>query len=197
MNASDNPEPDRVASFAGADERARRLRLDEVERLARLPAVEWMFYVESAGYAEKYGVDKATLKRMVEAVIKENEKKEREKRQIEARGEKEKERKADKKERLDRQVKKDETKKAEKKERERQKALATIVKLPRSEHEATLQELSRRLDEDLDGLREELALRRVSRGPSRLTARSCWTRRRRNSDATLSSTTKLLAPSTR
>lgn len=122
---------------------------------------------------------------------------EREKRQIEARGEKEKERKADKKERLDRQVKKDETKKAEKKERERQKALATIVKLPRSEHEATLQELSRRLDEDLDGLREELALRRVSRGPSRLTARSCWTRRRRNSDATLSSTTKLLAPSTR
>ena len=157
MNASDNPEPDRVASFAGADERARRLRL-EVERLARLPTVEWMFYVESAGYAEKYGVDKATLKHMVEAVIKENEKKEREKRQIEARGEKEKERKADKKERLDRQVKKDETKKAEKKERERQKALATIVKLPRSEHEATLQELSRRLDEDLDGLREELAL---------------------------------------
>ena len=196
MNSSDNPEPDRVASFPGADERARRLRL-EVERLARLPTVEWMFYVESAGYAEKYGVDKATLKRMVEAVIKENEKKEREKRQIEARGEKEKERKADKKERLDRQVKKDETKKAEKKERERQKALATIVKLPRSEHEATLQELSRRLDEDLDGLREELALRRVSRGPSRLTARSCWTRRRRNSDATLSSTTKLLAPSTR
>lgn len=195
MSGDDNG--DKVVRLPGVDEeRARRLKV-EVERLAHQSTTEWIYYVETPGYAEKYGVDKATLKRMVEAVIKENEKKEREKRQIEARGEKEKERKADKKERLDRQVKKDETKKAEKKERERQKALATIVKLPRSEHEATLQELSRRLDEDLDGLREELALRRVSRGPSRLTARSCWTRRRRNSDATLSSTTKLLAPSTR
>jgi hypothetical protein len=168
MNASDNPEPDRVVGFPGADECARRLRL-EVERLSRLPTVEWQYYVEYEGHAEKFGVDKAVLRRMVEAVVKETEKKEREKqaerRRIEARADKqrvtkdrEEERKADKKERLDRQTKKEDERKAEKKERERQKALAAIAKLPRNEHEAKLRELSRRLDEDLDGLREELAL---------------------------------------
>src|SRR5262249_17273190 len=135
----------------------------------RLPTIEWMFYVESEGHAEKYGVDKTVLKRMVEAVIKEREKTQRdeqaERRRIEDRADKQRtaeerkqERKADKEQRLDRQAKKDAEKQAERKERERQKALATIVKLPRSEHEAKLQELSRRLDEDLDGLRGELAL---------------------------------------
>ena len=168
MNASDNPEPDRVVGFPGADECARRLRL-EVERLSRLPTVEWQYYVEYEGHAEKFGVDKAVLRRMVEAVVKETEKKEREKqaerRRIEARADKqrvtkdrEEERKADKKERLDRQTKKEDERKAEKKERERQKELAAIVKLPRSEHETKLQQLARRLDEDLDGLREELDL---------------------------------------
>src|SRR5262245_51827059 len=135
IGASEDSETDRVVSFPGDEEKARRLRV-EVERLSRLPTVEWMFYLD--GTAEKHGVDTATLKRMVEAVIKENEKKEREKRQIETRGEKEKERKGDKKERLDRQVKKESERKAERKERERQKALAAIAKLPRSEHEAKL-----------------------------------------------------------
>ena len=159
---------DHVVSFPGTDEGAHRLRA-EVERLARLSTIEWMFYVESEGHAEKYGVDKTVLKRMVEAVIKEREKKQRderaERRRIEDRADKQRtaeerkqERKADKEQRLDRQAKKNAEKQAERKERERQKALATIVKLPRSEHEAKLQELSRRLDEDLDGLREELAL---------------------------------------
>ena len=47
------PKPEEVTP----EERARRLRI-EVERLARLPTVEWMYYVESVGYAEKYGTDK-------------------------------------------------------------------------------------------------------------------------------------------
>jgi hypothetical protein len=46
------------------EERARRLGV-EVERLTRLPPAEWMFYVQSEGYADKYGVDKATLKQMI------------------------------------------------------------------------------------------------------------------------------------
>src|SRR5262249_13481023 len=56
------------------EERARRLKV-EVERLAQLSTTEWMFYVATESYAAKYGVDCATLKRMVEAVVKENEKK--------------------------------------------------------------------------------------------------------------------------
>jgi|SRR5215471_998999 len=162
------PETDRVVSFPGDEERARRLQT-EVERLSRLSTVEWMYYVESEGYAEKYGIDKTVLRQMVEAVIAETKKKQcdeqAERRRIEDRADKQRtaeerkqERKADKEQRLDRQAKKDAEKKAERKERERQKALATIAKLPRSEHEAQLRELSRRLDEDLGGLREELAL---------------------------------------
>ena len=83
---------DKIVDFpVTAEERARRLRA-EVERLSRLPAVEWMYYVESEGYAERYDVDNAALKRMVQAAIKEAEKKQRaelaERGRIEARAEK-------------------------------------------------------------------------------------------------------------
>ena len=65
MSASDNPETGRVVSFpGGTEEHARRLRA-EVDRLAQLPTVEWMLYTADENYAAKYGVDKATLKRMV------------------------------------------------------------------------------------------------------------------------------------
>ena len=59
------------------EERARRLR-GEVDRLASQPAVEWLFYVESGGVAEKHGVSRAVLKEMVETTIRANEKKARE-----------------------------------------------------------------------------------------------------------------------
>ena len=59
------------------EERARRLKV-EVERLAGLPAVERLFYIESDGVAEKHGVSRAVLKEMVEATIRANEKKARE-----------------------------------------------------------------------------------------------------------------------
>jgi hypothetical protein len=61
-----------------AEEKARRLRA-EVERLSLLSPLERTFYIETdaAKYAEKYDIDKATLKRMVEAVVKEAEKKQR------------------------------------------------------------------------------------------------------------------------
>jgi hypothetical protein len=59
------------------EEQARRLR-SEVERLARLPAVEWRFYVESDDVAEKHGVPRGVLKELVETTIKTNEKQARE-----------------------------------------------------------------------------------------------------------------------
>jgi hypothetical protein len=77
VTASDNPESDRVVEFPGSEEKARRLRV-EVERLARLPTVEWMFYAANESHAAKYGVDCSTLKRMVEVIVKETEKKQRE-----------------------------------------------------------------------------------------------------------------------
>ena len=59
------------------EERARRLET-EVDRLANLPAVEWMYYLSDGGVAEKHGVSRAAMRAMVEATIRENEKKARE-----------------------------------------------------------------------------------------------------------------------
>ena len=168
------PAPEPVSD----EERARRLKV-EVDRLARMSAAEWLYYVELPGYAEKYGVDKATLRAMVEAAAKEIEKKRREDagelRRREARDEKrrdtavrEADRKADRaadraerrareqeraQERRDREA----TKAAEKKEKEKQKAFTAIVKLPTVEHEERLRTLARQLGENIDALREEFA----------------------------------------
>ena len=59
------------------EERARRLKM-EVERLASLPVVERLFYVECEDVAEKHGVSRDVMKAMVEAQIKANEKRARE-----------------------------------------------------------------------------------------------------------------------
>ena len=74
------------------EERARRLTV-EVERLARLPNVEWRFYLKTDGVAEKHGMSLAEMTILIEATIKEREKKAREdraeKRRSEQRAEKE------------------------------------------------------------------------------------------------------------
>src|SRR5262249_51783577 len=118
---SDSPKSDRVIQFPDADDKARRLRV-EVERLAILSTVEWMFYVESAGYAERFGVDKAGLRRMVEAHIKGAEKEKRdeivEKRRIEDRAEK----KRTAEERKDRRARQDEERARKDEERARKEA---------------------------------------------------------------------------
>src|SRR5262245_24945516 len=89
------------------EERMCRLQA-EVERLTRLPDVERVYYVESDGYAEKYGTNKDALRKMVNTVIKER-------RQAEERDEKqqglkqrERERREEKQQQRDRQAKKDE-----------------------------------------------------------------------------------------
>ncbi len=58
------------------EERACRLKV-EVERLASLPVTEWLFYIESDGVAEKHNVSRNAMKKMIEATVKDCEKKAR------------------------------------------------------------------------------------------------------------------------
>jgi len=150
------------------EERARRLKV-EVERLASLPPVERLFYIECENVAEKHGVSRAAMKAMVEATIRENEKKAREdkaedrqrmqrveKDNVTAKREMEREQAKQKRqqERAD--------KEAERKRKEREKAFEAIAKLPRLAHEVRLAELAKRSGEDLDFLRDEFAAYYVS-----------------------------------
>jgi putative DNA primase/helicase len=183
MSADDRG--DRVVQFLAPipdEERTRRLKA-EVERLVRLSSTEWLYYVTLEGYAEKYGVDQATFKAMVEAAVKENEKKHHaeqvEQRRIEARVDRKQERE-DQRARRDR---KDEAalsrkeiererkeaerarKEAERIEREqeaarvkREAAFAEIAELPKLTHEARLKEAAKRLGEDFEFLVEEFGV---------------------------------------
>ena len=79
--AMSGDDPKQIVEFPKAEivpeERARRLKI-EVDRLASLPVVEWLFYVECKDVAEKHGFSRDVMKAMVEATIKANEKKARE-----------------------------------------------------------------------------------------------------------------------
>jgi hypothetical protein len=162
MGSSTSGDGNKVVEFPqqeiAPEERARRLRV-EVDRLARLPLVEWLFYLE--GIAEKHSVPRADLKAMVEATVRANEKKAREdkaedqqrerrvgKEQIKARREEERARREQ--ERAD--------KEAARKQKEKDRAFEALVKLPSVEHEARLAELAKRLDEDPEILRDEFAV---------------------------------------
>jgi putative DNA primase/helicase len=136
---------DTVLPFPAPDEeRARRL-VAEVERLARLPAVEWLFYVSTESYAAKYDTDCITLKKLVEAVIKETEKKARdeqtEQRRTEDRAEKQR---AAARQRADKET--------DKRARERAQEFRALAGLPRGEHAGRLAALAARLGEDPDAL---------------------------------------------
>ena len=145
------------------EERARRLKV-EVERLAGLPAVERLFYIESDDVAEKHGVSRAVLKEMVEATIRANEKKAREDkaedRQRIRRVEKNKvtaQRELAREQAKQKRKQDQADKEAERKRKERKKAFEAIGKLPVLAHEARLAEHSKRSGEDLDFLRDEFA----------------------------------------
>ena len=160
---------DKIVAFPDAEERARRLRV-EVERLSRLPTVEWLFYLPDI--AKKHGIEDTRLKQMIEAVIKAAEKQAREDRGELRRAEKQrgkarreaetKEDKARKEEERKREREEREARKAEeRKDKEKQKAFESIVKLPSSEHEGRLAALARQLGEDVTVLREEFAELRI------------------------------------
>jgi len=160
---------DKIVAFPDAEEKARRLRI-EVERLAKLPIVEWMFYLPDI--AQKHGIEVAKLKQMVEAVIRTNERAAREargelhraekqRRESEHKQEREEERKEREARKEEERRERETRKEQERKDKERQKAFAAIVKLPSAEHEGRLAALARQLGEDLDVLREEFAELRI------------------------------------
>jgi putative DNA primase/helicase len=157
------------SSPAPEEERPRRLRI-EAERLARLPTVEWMYYVALDGY-----VDSATLKKTVDAVIKETEKK-RQTEQTEQRRAEQKQEREDKRARQDeaqarkeaehavkeaeRAVKEAERVKREEeaKQKKREAVFAEIADLPKLTHETRLREAAKRLKEDYAVLVEEFTI---------------------------------------
>ena len=141
------------------EERARRVQV-EAERRARQSTVEWMFWLPSL--AQQHGIPEAKLKQMIEAQVRANEKKEREakaerrkreqrieRERADARREQERQQRAQ--ERADREAKKQ----TERKQRDRDKEFARLLKLPSAEHEPQIVALAKRLDEDLDFLRDE------------------------------------------
>jgi hypothetical protein len=151
------------------EERARRLRV-EVERLARLAPGEWLLWADEA--AEKHNVPRTDLKAMIGATIKANEAKKHEDRAEGRRREGDAERRADRQERRahqeqERAYKEQERarkereradKEAARKQKEKDQAFAKLIDLPSMEHEARLAELAKRLDEDLELLRDEFAV---------------------------------------
>jgi putative DNA primase/helicase len=102
------------------------------------------------------------MRELVEAVLKENHKKEREAKAEEQRREKcmakhraNKQREEDRKRREQEREQERADKEAAKKERGKEKAFAALIKLPKAEHEKQLIELAKRLDEDLKLLKDE------------------------------------------
>jgi hypothetical protein len=107
----------------------------------------------------KYGVKPATFKEMVKDKIRENEKKDKEAKaeaqRIEARAEKERDRARREQEGKQKAESKAAEKAAEAQRKEREKGLVEIAKLPTTQHEARLVELTKRLGEDIDALRDD------------------------------------------
>ena len=146
--------PATVVPFPVPDEeRARRVKA-EVERQARLSPGEYLLYLDDT--AKKYGVDKAVLKAMIEAVSAENEKKRRgdhaEQRRIEQRvekkrtakereeraGERERERAVEREDRRARRDAREQLaaeRRAQQRQREIDRQLAIILKQPIAEHD--------------------------------------------------------------
>ena len=137
-----------------ADERARRLRA-EVERMAGLPTVEWMYYLPDT--ARKFSVEPPQLEAMVKAVLAEREKAEREAKAAVQRTTKRRERRdaenAKRQEKEADRARKDETRKRKAIVAE----LKVIAKLPTAEQDRRLVTLAGQLDDvDLEELRAEL-----------------------------------------
>jgi hypothetical protein len=158
------------------EERARRLQV-EVDRLARLSAAEWMFWLDTV--AEERGVDKAMLKQMIEATVREHEKKKREAkvedRQREERAEKQqanKQREEDRKRREEEREQERERKEQERKDRERAREFAKIRALPRAERDKGLADAAKRLGEDVDELRT--AFIELTVGEEPIKGRETW-----------------------
>jgi putative DNA primase/helicase len=151
------------------EERAKRI-MTEAKRLASLSPGEWAIWID--GSAERLGITRTDLEKLVRIQLREKEKHEREKkaeeRRIEQRAER---RRADSEKRTEKQAdaekrraekeadreRRKAEKEAEKKQKEKAKRLGKIMLLPVAQHEKELQRLAERLDEDVAALREEFA----------------------------------------
>jgi hypothetical protein len=150
------------------EERVRRLKI-EVERLARLPTVERTYYLATEDYIAKFGVDdNATVRKMVEAVVKEAEKKAREDKADERHEQRRAEQKQERQEREDKRTRQDEARackeadriarEEEAKRKKREAVFAEIADLPNLTHETRLKEAAVRLGEDFATLVEEFGV---------------------------------------
>ena len=148
-----NGGPDDASEIA-AQEKARRV-MAEATRLANLAPDEWRLWIDRR--AERFGVPRVTLEGLIEAIIKDQEKKQREAKAEARRQEQRAERQGNaakrEKEREQQQILKD----AERKQKEKLKAFTAIAKLPSVLHEAKLAELAKRIDEEVSVLRDEFA----------------------------------------
>jgi putative DNA primase/helicase len=149
----------------GAAEHASRLRA-LVEQRAGQPAFERELYLEDD--AKKHGITPTKFKAMVNAVVKENEKKAREAkaedRQREQRVEKQQQTERWEQQRAVARLQRDQQREqqradreARERQRERDRELVAISRLPRAEHEPRLAALAERLGEDLEVLRVQFA----------------------------------------
>jgi hypothetical protein len=163
--------PVREVEEVTPEERARRLGA-EVERLARQPTFEWMFHLEDGGIAEQHGVDKATLKEMIEATIRANEKKAREAKAEDRQREQRAERERVTARREQEREQERERKEQERKDKERAKEFEKIVALPRAERDKGLAEAAKRLGEDVEELRTEFI--ELTDGEEPIRGRETW-----------------------
>jgi putative DNA primase/helicase len=144
----------------------------EVERLARLPEVEWRFYLTTENYAARFGVDNDEVGRMVAAVVKTAEKKAREDKADERYEQRRTEQKQEREDRRARQDEARDRKEAERARREakriereeeakrkkRETAFAEIADLPKLTHAVRLREVAARLGEDFETLVQEFGV---------------------------------------
>ena len=164
MSSNTSSDDGKVVQFrpeVPPEERAGRLKV-EVERLARLPTVEWRFYASREDLVQPFGITTDQMRELVEAVLKENQKKEREAKAEEERREQRsgkqranEQREEDRKRREQERAQERADKEAAKKEREKEKAFAALIKLPKAKYEKGLIELAKRLDEDIELLKDE------------------------------------------
>ena len=76
--SGDEPKSDEFPKAQVSPEERAPLLKTEVDRLANLPVVEWMYYLFEGGVAEQHGLSPAAMETMVEATIRAKEKKARE-----------------------------------------------------------------------------------------------------------------------
>jgi hypothetical protein len=158
------------------EERARRLSV-EVERLAKMPVVEWHYRLEVEDYGAKFGIDSTVFRQMVEAAVEAAEKKAREDKadtRYEQRRAEQKQERETKRSRQDEiQARKEAERAARDQERiareqevrrlKREAVFAEIADLPALTHETRLKEASSRLGENFETLVEEFGVFLASR----------------------------------